>query len=242
LSCSFLLERLLNRGCCLVEIRGVSKRQKKPIVLNVDQFHRLLAELKNPYRMMVILAMCSGFRASEIAGLVWESIDWQNGVLYARQGAVHGRIGRLKTEVSDDEVPMEESFAKALRRWGAGKPMSGLVFPSSTGGPPHMGTVRQGHIRPAARRAGVELRGWHTFRHTYRAILGDTDARIGVQQKLMRHAQISNHEYIWKRLHLCEKEGELQGCRNGSAPVNGAGFRSSKTLNVGECGSNQLKL
>jgi integrase len=54
-----------------------------------------------------------------------------------------------------------------------------------------MGTVRQGHIRPAARRAGVELRGWHTFRHTYRAILGETDARIGVQQKLMRHAQIS---------------------------------------------------
>ena len=33
--------------------------------------------------------------------------------------------------------------------------------------------------------------GWHTFRHTYRSWLDDTRAPMGVQQKLMRHAQIS---------------------------------------------------
>ena len=33
--------------------------------------------------------------------------------------------------------------------------------------------------------------GWHTFRHTYRSWLDDTGAPMGVQQKLMRHAQIS---------------------------------------------------
>jgi len=33
--------------------------------------------------------------------------------------------------------------------------------------------------------------GWHTFRHTYRSWLDDTGAPIGVQQKLMRHAQVS---------------------------------------------------
>jgi hypothetical protein len=33
--------------------------------------------------------------------------------------------------------------------------------------------------------------GWHTFRHTYRSWLDETGAPMGVQQKLMRHAQIS---------------------------------------------------
>jgi 2-polyprenyl-6-methoxyphenol hydroxylase-like FAD-dependent oxidoreductase len=33
--------------------------------------------------------------------------------------------------------------------------------------------------------------GWHTFRHTYRSWLDDSGAPMVVQQKLMRHAQIS---------------------------------------------------
>lgn len=33
--------------------------------------------------------------------------------------------------------------------------------------------------------------GWHTFRHTHRAWLDNTGAPIGVQQKLMRHADIT---------------------------------------------------
>ena len=33
--------------------------------------------------------------------------------------------------------------------------------------------------------------GWHTFRHTHRSWLDETGAPMGVQQKLMRHAQIS---------------------------------------------------
>jgi integrase len=33
--------------------------------------------------------------------------------------------------------------------------------------------------------------GLHTFRHTYRSLLDATGAPIGVQQKLMRHAQVS---------------------------------------------------
>ena len=33
--------------------------------------------------------------------------------------------------------------------------------------------------------------GWHTFRHTYRSWLDLVGTTIGVQQKLMRHAQIA---------------------------------------------------
>jgi integrase len=51
--------------------------------------------------------------------------------------------------------------------------------------------------RPAGQRVGLEANGqavnlgWHMFRHTYRSLLDATGAPIGVQQKRMRHAQVS---------------------------------------------------
>jgi integrase len=46
-------------------------------------------------------------------------------------------------------------------------------------------------LQPLAKRNKLDNVGWHTFRHTYRSWLGDTGAPMGVQQKLMRHADIS---------------------------------------------------
>jgi len=47
----------------LVEIKGISKRQKKPIVLTVEQFYQILELLPQPYRTMVVVAQCTGLRA-----------------------------------------------------------------------------------------------------------------------------------------------------------------------------------
>jgi integrase len=41
------------------------------------------------------------------------------------------------------------------------------------------------------KQVGIERLGWHTFRHSYRSMLDTCGAPIGVQQKLMRHAQVS---------------------------------------------------
>jgi integrase len=54
----------------------------------------------------------------------------------------------------------------------------------------HASPIQQDYIRPAAERLGLKGVGWHTFRHLYRTWLDDTGAPIGVQQKLMRHAQV----------------------------------------------------
>jgi integrase len=32
--------------------------------------------------------------------------------------------------------------------------------------------------------------GWHSFRHTYRTLIDDIGTPLGVQQRLMRHADI----------------------------------------------------
>ena len=46
-------------------------------------------------------------------------------------------------------------------------------------------------LKPKGEEIGIAGLGLHTFRHTYRSLLDETGAPIGVQQKLMRHAKVS---------------------------------------------------
>jgi len=228
----------------LVEVKGISKRRKRPIVLTVEQFYQILELLPQPYQTMVVVAQCTGLRAEEVLALEWQDIDFENLSMKVVRAVVHGRVKTVKTEYSEDELPLDPDFASILLDWkreankqarkiladGATPlPGSELIFPSSsTGRHYHTAPVQQDYIRPAGcclvacpkcgaapgiwcltdsptpngkrlplheerwDAAGKYARvGWHTFRHTYRSWLDDTGAPVGVQQKLMRHAQVS---------------------------------------------------
>ncbi|MGA9130075.1 MAG: site-specific integrase [Terracidiphilus sp.] len=228
----------------LVEIKGISKRQKKPIVLTVEQFYQILELLPQPYRTMVVVAQCTGLRAEEVLALEWQDIDFENLSMRVVRAVVHGRVKIVKTEYSEDDLPLDPDFAAILLNWkfkseedarealtAKKNPFMGseLVFTSPvTGRHYHTAPAQQDYIRPAgcclvecpSCGAGIgvwcwqnsltpngkrlpihEERwsaagkydgvGWHTFRHTYRSWLDDSGAPMGVQQKLMRHAQIS---------------------------------------------------
>ena len=66
-----------------------------------------------------------------------------------------------------------------------------------TGQPYYASEIQKDYLKPAGRRVGLQANGlpvnlgWHAFRHTYRSLLDATGAPIGVQQKLMRHAQVA---------------------------------------------------
>jgi integrase len=227
----------------LVEVKGISKRRKKPIVLTVEQYYLLLALIPQPYRIMVVVAQCTGLRAEEVLALEWQDIDFENLSMKVVRAVVHGRVKIVKTEYSEDELPLDPDFAAVLLDWKMvsenekrakeeGKTQltgSDLLFPSTaTGRHFHTAPIQQDYIRPAGcclvacpkcgAAAGVWCRqegktpnggrlplheerweaagkydgvGWHTFRHTYRSWLDDTGAPVGVQQKLMRHDQVS---------------------------------------------------
>lgn len=168
----------------LVRIKGSSVRKKKKLILTVEQFQELRAVLPEPYKAMVTLAICTGLRVSEVTALRWEHI--KDGALLVQAGSYHGRIGSVKTQASGDEIPLHPDIL------GGMEPQAeGLVFPSPvTGGPFHGGRIQQGVLRPAGRKLGIgDNLGWHTLRHTYRSLLDD--APVGVQQKLMRHANVA---------------------------------------------------
>ena len=114
-----------------------------------------------------------------------------------QQGVVNGRVGKVKTEASADEVPLDPAFAQVLRDL-RGKKTDGLVFPSPvTGRCFYAGTIQKKILRPKGEQVGISGLGWHTFRHTYRSLLDETGAPVGVQQKLMRHSNVSTTMNIY---------------------------------------------
>ena len=178
----------------LVEVKGISKRKKCPCVLQVRDAWQILDELAQPYRTIVLIALCFGLRISEILGLRWTDFDFKRSVVLIQRSAVGKRLNKLKTEYSQDEVPIERGFILELKKWHAlcldseGR----WLFPSPvTGRPYHADSIRADHLVPTALHLGLGRIGFHTFRHTYRAWLDETGAPVGVQQKLMRHAHVS---------------------------------------------------
>ncbi len=179
----------------LVEIKGGTTRpRRKKFILTPEQFQQLCNLLEEPYRTMVIIAMCLGLRVSEILALKWPDFDFEEGTLMITRGTVHGRIGRVKTEYSEDEMPLDPAFAHIIQKWRMQCPASEgrWVFPNpNTGGVWHSSVLQGDILVPAGKKIGVLRLGWHTFRHSYRSLLDACGAPIGVQQKLMRHAQVS---------------------------------------------------
>jgi len=180
----------------LVRVRGTSKRQREPMVLSVPQFHLLLEELDEPFRTMVILGLATGLRCSELFGLKWCDVLWDDLTLLVRRGIVTGIVSDVKTKYSNAGIPLDPALAEVLLRWQRTtlfKNPEDWVFasPYVAGRLPwYPWGVERRHIIPAGIRCGIGRIGWHTFRHTFRTLLDETGAPMKVQQELMRHADI----------------------------------------------------
>ncbi|MCU1285891.1 MAG: site-specific recombinase, phage integrase family [Acidobacteriales bacterium] len=182
----------------LVHIRGVSKRQKTPRVLSSEEVWAIFNELEDPWRVMAIGQFCFGLRRSEIMALKWSDFDWMEGTVHISRRVISREVEETtKSEASNDYVPLHLNVALVFRAWREKTEFKGdndYVFasPFFAGTKPyHPNSYHQKHFSPAAKSCGIIGLGTHSLRHTYRAWLDETGATLGVQQKLMRHSDIS---------------------------------------------------
>ncbi len=75
------------------------------------------------------------------------------------RGTVHARIGRVKTEYSEDEMPLHPAFAEISLSWQAMCPASEecWVFPNpNTGGVWHASVFQGDILVPTGKDVGIE--------------------------------------------------------------------------------------
>jgi integrase len=100
--------------------RASARESFVPQVLRVVEIERLIAETSDNYRNAVVVLAYSGLRLSELAGLIWDDVDFVDRVIRVRKqlapltrGAAPVRV-KTKSRASIRDVPLVDRAYDAL--------------------------------------------------------------------------------------------------------------------------------
>jgi integrase len=179
----------------LVRIRQVSKRTRQPRNLTVEEFQQFVRHLPQPFDTIALLCCCLGLRISECLALKWSDVDWLNCKLSVERGIVAQQVEDVKTSESRKKLVIDGELLVALQTWKQSSQFSGrddwmFASPVQLGRFPWSYDQVWRMYQKAAKQAGIGSLATHSLRHTYRTWLDSVGTPVGVQQKLMRHADI----------------------------------------------------
>jgi integrase len=107
---------------------------------------------------MAFLDTSTGLRISELLALKWMDIDFETLTIRVSRGIVYGVVGKCKTRVSKNPVPLDPVLAEMLWNWRLKIPYNqdaDWVFasPRAAAGrkPYYPGALIKWHLRPAAK-------------------------------------------------------------------------------------------
>jgi integrase len=191
--------------------RRSDARQRGKLKAGVDiptpaEISALIARLMGARRPLLLTAIFTGLRASELRGLRWADIDLKRAVLHVRQRADrYQQIGRPKSAAGERTVPLPPMLVNTLREWKLACPKStgDLAFPNQRGNPHVLTDIIKRSFHPAQIAAGVvnakgraKYGGLHTLRHFYaswcinRKVDGGLELPLKVVQARLGHASI----------------------------------------------------
>ena len=162
-----------------------------------DEIRAIIAHLRGRWRPLLMTAIFTGLRASELRGLHWPDTDLKKRVLHVRQRADRfNAIGRPKSAAGERTVPLPPLLANTLREWKLQCPRGDLVFPTGAGGIENHSNIVQRGLAPAQIAAGVvdkdgkaKYTGLHALRHFYASwcINRVEDGGLGLPIKIVQH-------------------------------------------------------
>jgi integrase len=74
-----------------------------------------------------------------------------------------------------------------------------------------MSRIMQHHIKPVATKTGIEIKGWHTLRHSYTTLLRQNNNNPKVVQGLLRHASYAITMNVYDEAMSEEKRNAHRG-------------------------------
>lgn len=146
------------------------KRGKERVVIpSREDLRALLAGAGGRLRPLIVTAIFTGLRASELRGLAWRDVDLDKRTLHVRQRAdAWGRIGPPKTAAGRRDVPLAPYVVNALREWHLECPNGalGLVFPNGAGNVESLTNIDKRGWKPLQEEAlGAVRYNFHGLRH-----------------------------------------------------------------------------
>lgn len=159
------------RGAARQERRQKGKLKVGVDIPTRDEIKALVGVLEGRWRPMMLTAIFTGLRASELRGLRWRDVDLEAKKITVHQRADRfNRIGRPKSAAGERTVPAPPIVINALREWKLqcprrptgkrdpeGNPVAvlDLVFPNGAGKVEALNNILKRGLHPAWIKAGV---------------------------------------------------------------------------------------
>lgn len=191
------------------------KRRSKPYLTPV-QFGELLARISEPYATMVYVAIYTGLRVSELAGLRWN--DLGDDTITIDERFCRGDWGSPKSESSNATIPVNRSVIERIHRMKlltvevkAGRAVrkyrivksdkpNDLVFQSVRDGKPiRDNNILTRFIKPAGRAMDLPWVNWRCLRTSHAVWLKLAGADVKDAQGQMRHSRASTTMDVYQQ-------------------------------------------
>jgi integrase len=202
------------------------RREKGKLKVGVDiptptEIKAIAGSLEGRWRPLLLTAIFTGLRSSELRGLRWDDVDFKKSELQVRQRADrYQEIGRPKSEAGERTVPIPPALLQVLREWKLAGPKGelGLCFPNSDGKVDwHVNIINRGLIpvQVAAgvvdRQSGAKYTGLHSLRHFYASwcINREVDGGLGLPAKVVQE-RLGHSSTYW--LFLQQYQGRIADC------------------------------
>lgn len=160
------------------------KRERR--ILSDDQFRLLLVALPTHIQLMVLTAVSTGMRVSEVLGLRWRGVDLGRGLISVTERYYRGDTDEPKTERARRELPLGCLTEAYQHHKTANAKGDGYVF-EKDGNPLDDRAMLTDFIRPAAERPGFYFTGfgWHSFRRQNLTRIQEEGATPRIERSIM---------------------------------------------------------
>jgi len=169
------------------------KRKKKIEILTPKEMRKLIEATEKEHQPLIITACYTGVRASELLGLKWKDIDWENSKIHIRR-TYQGKFYDTKSPSSNRSIIVPAQVLTALKKQKRSQQRefgeAEMVFTNTKGRPMTYKRLSEQIFKPTLKRAGLNTH-FHALRHSYTAALISAGENIKFIQRQLGHANIT---------------------------------------------------
>ncbi|MFC1455736.1 tyrosine-type recombinase/integrase [Microvirga arabica] len=138
-------------------IKKGRRGESRPEMPTRDELKAIIRATDDQNRPLILTAIFTGLRASELRGLKWEDVDLKAGVLHVcRRVDRFNQFGPPKSAAGTRDIPLTPTLLKTLKEWRLACPKGelGLVFPTGAGNVESHGNILARLFWP------LQIRAW----------------------------------------------------------------------------------
>ena len=165
----------------LAKVKKLKVSQSKIRFLSIEEIDRLLNNCSDHIRPIILTAIHTGLRRSELFRLEWSDVDFEREcIVVTAKGEEHTK------NYLNRELPMTDQLIECLK----GIQVKGNWVFSKDDGSRFSGWVRKS-IETARKKAGIQRFTLQSLRHTFASHLVMEGVDLPTVQKLMGHSKIT---------------------------------------------------